>query len=759
MPGDLIDGDRHNPEGYFERRDVVDLQENLLIALDRFWAGPRGSEFLPPQWQSHPATQACRKGLKDILGRESQAQSRPWAIKDPRTSLLLPLWRDLSHELSIPLKLVLAVRNPEAVVTSVMARDERLVGMTWWRAQQLWWHFNRAVLTEPWGQGEAPPVVLHYETWFTDPEAQALQLTAALGLPRPQLEQLAALKATIRPEHRHQQPLPFGSPPIDQRLRRLHGWLQNHSRVPRPLALGRRTLHPRRTWRQELVHRVDWLWLLGSPLLSPDGLRAYRRRFLQGEGASLLVSLPWLVRQRPQLAAQFRDPLAWYQRCGWKQGVSPHPLLQPDRLWQQVGRCQEVVSLYRREARHDDLFVHPMFDPVHYGRQCRDADCQPLPTPLEHYLGGGCQLGLAPHPAVDPLWMQQRYGLPGEPLTALFLDGGDITDPGLTHPCGNLHGAALGDPRCTARLPSALVDLLQLWHARGLFPAHRWLEPARWQHPLPSFALAETPVSTPLAAGLRPHLFPATLPIPPAGLASVAGQTSWRIQQMLFACSGPGSTPDVGLASASPAVRLHGLDSPDSIASESSFVRPGDWCISLAWPLPERLSAWLQALRQCAVVLDPDPERAAFLQLFAVPAKHQYLAPLSLEAAGRDFLILQAQRRLGLPDPRWFRPPPALAVLGSSGQAQERRCGGVGPPADAADLLLLPRLPQLVLSSLEDAQALQAWLDALVMHCDQVLLLEPLADGACRPAPPAAVLGPEAEQNLLSSWEERCLEW
>ena len=41
MPGDLIAGDAHNPEGYFERQDVTQLQERLLIELDRFWAGPR----------------------------------------------------------------------------------------------------------------------------------------------------------------------------------------------------------------------------------------------------------------------------------------------------------------------------------------------------------------------------------------------------------------------------------------------------------------------------------------------------------------------------------------------------------------------------------------------------------------------------------------------------------------------------------------------------------------------------------------------
>jgi len=758
LPGELIGPDQCNATGYFERSDVVHVQESLLISLDRFWAGPRGAKLLPNDWLLHPATQVCRQGLSQLLQRESRIQTCAWAIKDPRSSVFLPLWRELCRQLSIPLRLVLAVRTPDAVVASLMARDERIAGMTWWRAQQLWWYYNTSVLSEPLGEGESPPIVIHYERWFTDPESQALALAAALELPVPKPAQIASIKSFIRPEYRHQECLPAGSPPIDQRLSRLHAFLNDQITITCPIPFDRKPLQPRRPLRQQIAHSLDWIFLLGFAPLSFRGLLNYRRSFLQGEGSPLLISLSWITRQRPQLAAHLRDPLAWYLRCGWSQGVSPHPLLHPASLWNQVGRCQEPVSLYRFEASHDDVFVHPMFDPVHYGRQCLDVDIYPSPTPLEHYLGSGWQLGLAPHPAVDPLWMKQRYGLPGEPLTALFLDGCDITDPGLTHPCGNLHGAALGHPRCIPRLPPALVDLLQFWHARELFPAHRWLETQRWQYPLPSIPSLELLDLASLARGLRPQPFPSTLPNLQNFLSSITSRYSWRVQQMLLGCSGSWISTDLEYSMASTSACIHFFDNSESNLIESSLVAPVDCCISLSWPLPERLSDWLKTLRQFAVVLDPNSERAAFLQLFGVPSKHQLSAPVTLDACSRSTLILQAQQRLGLPDPRWFRPPPALAVVGSSGQAQERRWGRVGLSANAADLLLLPRLPQLVLSSLEDAQALQAWLDALVTHCDQVLLLEHLADGACRPAPSSAVLGPEAEQNLLSSWEERCLE-
>ena len=42
LPGEHIDGDIHNPEGYFEWAEIVDIQERLLIDLDRWWPSYKG---------------------------------------------------------------------------------------------------------------------------------------------------------------------------------------------------------------------------------------------------------------------------------------------------------------------------------------------------------------------------------------------------------------------------------------------------------------------------------------------------------------------------------------------------------------------------------------------------------------------------------------------------------------------------------------------------------------------------------------------
>lgn len=95
MPGPLIEGDQHNPEGYFERADITAIQEQLLIDLDRWWPGPNGMLPLPVDWLSRPATHAALDRIHALLERERNRAQGPWAIKDPRSSLLLPLWRRL----------------------------------------------------------------------------------------------------------------------------------------------------------------------------------------------------------------------------------------------------------------------------------------------------------------------------------------------------------------------------------------------------------------------------------------------------------------------------------------------------------------------------------------------------------------------------------------------------------------------------------------------------------------------------------------
>ena len=197
MPGRLIDGDLHNPEGYFERADITALQEQLLIDLERWWPAPRGMHPLPDNWLELPQAQRALDTLTALLQAEQSQQPKPWAIKDPRSSLLLPLWIRACNQLHIPLELVLAVRDPAEVVVSLVRRDQSATGMDHWWAQRLWWHHNAEVLRH--GR-QLPLKVVSYSHWF-EPERALRQLKALA--PQMRDEQLRAVIAdTVKPMHR-----------------------------------------------------------------------------------------------------------------------------------------------------------------------------------------------------------------------------------------------------------------------------------------------------------------------------------------------------------------------------------------------------------------------------------------------------------------------------------------------------------------------------------------------------------------------------
>jgi len=204
-PGPLIPGDVHNPEGYFERADVTALQEQLLIDLERWWPSPRGMQPLPQDWLESPRGQQALTDLVDLLQSDVESQQGAWAIKDPRSSLLLPLWKAACQQLGVPLQLLLAVRDPAEVMVSLVRRDQAVTGMDGWRAQRLWWHHNAQVLRNG---VDLPLQVVSYGHWF-EPELALGQLHG-LAAQKTDAELQSILSSTVKPAHRrsHREGLP-----------------------------------------------------------------------------------------------------------------------------------------------------------------------------------------------------------------------------------------------------------------------------------------------------------------------------------------------------------------------------------------------------------------------------------------------------------------------------------------------------------------------------------------------------------------------
>ena len=225
MPGPLIAGDTHNPEGYFERADITALQEQLLIDLERWWPSPRGMEPLPQNWLTSEPGQQAAKDLIALLQVEAEQQQGRWAIKDPRSSLLLPLWKQACLTLKIPLQLLLAVRDPAEVMVSLVRRDQAVTGMDGWRAQRLWWHHNAQVLRDG---ADLPLQVVSYSHWFNP--GTALQQLYNLA-PEASEEQRRQALDCVKPQHRrsHEGPL---TTPLASPVQKMHHQLQQLAMQP-----------------------------------------------------------------------------------------------------------------------------------------------------------------------------------------------------------------------------------------------------------------------------------------------------------------------------------------------------------------------------------------------------------------------------------------------------------------------------------------------------------------------------------------------
>jgi len=124
--GQLIRADRWNEKGYFEQRQVWELNEGILRGAGGSWYNPPAHELIQKQNVRDPLLRV----IKTYHGEGRKI------IKDPRLCLTLPLWvRYLQGRVQI----VWMLRSMGAVAASLQKRD----GMPLWKGRELWRTYNR----------------------------------------------------------------------------------------------------------------------------------------------------------------------------------------------------------------------------------------------------------------------------------------------------------------------------------------------------------------------------------------------------------------------------------------------------------------------------------------------------------------------------------------------------------------------------------------------------------------------------------------
>jgi hypothetical protein len=157
----------NNPEGFWESRSFLRLNDSLLKARGGSWDQPPFWDVA--DWPNEPSLRALRSKAAKLLRRFEGRE--PWGWKDPRNCLTLPFWRTLLPEM----KVLICVRNPLAVAESLRVREDRPYSDSF----ALWLAYNRSVLTA----GSADNrLVTHCEGYLDDPRGELRRVLDWCGL-------------------------------------------------------------------------------------------------------------------------------------------------------------------------------------------------------------------------------------------------------------------------------------------------------------------------------------------------------------------------------------------------------------------------------------------------------------------------------------------------------------------------------------------------------------------------------------------------
>jgi len=181
LGSNLLPASATNQSGYWEHEEVVNIHDQLLMALGSSWDDPAP---LPAGWLTSEPVAGCRERLLGVIRRDFAA-SPLWAIKDPRLCRLLPLWIPLLAEANCEPVWILLVRHPSESIRSLEKRD----GFPRGKSELLWLAYTLDAERET---QDRTRVIITMDQLMSDWQATMLRVEQRIGLPWPVSPQRAA---------------------------------------------------------------------------------------------------------------------------------------------------------------------------------------------------------------------------------------------------------------------------------------------------------------------------------------------------------------------------------------------------------------------------------------------------------------------------------------------------------------------------------------------------------------------------------------
>ena len=172
LGNDFISPKPDNPTGYWEDRNIFEINERLLAVFGLKWE--EVGLIDDARWDE-PGVEAVR--TEAIAYLKSQFVNHPlWGFKDPRTIRLLPFWRSALRSLEVDECYLLVIRNPRSVADSLIRRH----GMGAVTAHLLWLVYVVPNLSKI---ANRPFIVADYDLVMADPEQQLERIAQGLRIP------------------------------------------------------------------------------------------------------------------------------------------------------------------------------------------------------------------------------------------------------------------------------------------------------------------------------------------------------------------------------------------------------------------------------------------------------------------------------------------------------------------------------------------------------------------------------------------------
>jgi GT2 family glycosyltransferase len=193
LPKNLMQPSPENETGYWESQDLAKIHDQILSSAGSNWHDWR--EF-DPDWYASAVAPFFKQRILDVL-QNDYANSPLFVIKDPRICRFWHFWREVLDEFGAKPAIVLLIRNPLEVISSLGQR-----GLDAPNSALLW---LRHVLDAEVATRNLPRAVITFEDLLADWQAVAVRLGSALKISWPRLGASCEveIKNFLIPELRH----------------------------------------------------------------------------------------------------------------------------------------------------------------------------------------------------------------------------------------------------------------------------------------------------------------------------------------------------------------------------------------------------------------------------------------------------------------------------------------------------------------------------------------------------------------------------